>query len=88
MEQNGRLVEIQLRTKLQDAWAQSVEQDTRRLQHGLKFGAGPSDLRKYYEMVSKLFAMRESGLEPDEEFVRELFKLHRATRKYYETPER
>lgn len=41
---DGHFVEIQLRTPWQDAWAQSVEQDTRRLQAALKFGAGPDDL--------------------------------------------
>ena len=35
VEKDGRYVEIQLRTPWQDSWAQSVEQDTRRLRKGL-----------------------------------------------------
>lgn len=38
---DGCFVEIQLRTPWQDSWAQSVQQDTRRLRAGLKFGSGP-----------------------------------------------
>lgn len=79
----GYYVEMQLRTPWQDTWAQSVEQDTRRLRQGLKFGAGPTDLRQYYRLVSELFAMRERLEEPDEEFMQELSELFRATRRYF-----
>jgi ppGpp synthetase/RelA/SpoT-type nucleotidyltranferase len=48
---DGCYVEIQLRTPYQDSWAQSVEQDTRRLRADLKFGAGPDELREYYLLV-------------------------------------
>ncbi len=46
--QNGRRIEIQLRTPWQDMWAQSTEEDTARLGLGLKFGLGPDDLCEYY----------------------------------------
>jgi putative GTP pyrophosphokinase len=80
---DGYFVEIQLRTPWQDAWAQSVEQDTRRLGARLKFGAGPDDLREYYVMVSELFAIREQSEEPSEEFMLELSKRFTATRTYF-----
>jgi hypothetical protein len=76
-------IEIQLRTPWQDAWAQSVEQDTRRLRTDLKFGAGPDDLREYYALVSAYFAMRESQIEPEQGFMEELAKLYAATRAYF-----
>lgn len=76
-------VEIQLRTPWQDAWAQSVEQDTRRLRADLKFGAGPNDLREYYRLVSEYFAMREQQVEPEQEFMEDLAKLYSATRRYF-----
>lgn len=82
-EKDGCYVEIQLRTPWQDTWAQSVEQDTRRLRAGLKFGSGPSDLRYYYRLVSELFAMRERHEEPDKEFMEELAKQYSATRAYF-----
>jgi putative GTP pyrophosphokinase len=83
---DGCYVEIQLRTPWQDAWAQSVEQDTRRLRADLKFGAGPADLREYYILVSEYFAMRETLIEPEEEFMEKLAKLYAATRAYFPPP--
>jgi len=76
-------IEVQLRTAWQDAWAQSVEQDTRRLRAGLKFGTGPADLRQYYVMVSDLFAMRERHEEPDQDFMEQLANLYASTRTYF-----
>jgi putative GTP pyrophosphokinase len=83
VEKDGCFVEIQLRTPWQDAWAQSVEQDTRRLRQDLKFGAGPDDLRQYYLVVSELFAMEEQGIQPDEGFMLDLANLYRETRRYF-----
>lgn len=83
VEKNGCYIEIQLRTPWQDSWAQSVEQDTRRLRAGLKFGAGPDDLRVYYRAVSELLAMREASIAPDQEFLERLAKLYSATRRYF-----
>jgi ppGpp synthetase/RelA/SpoT-type nucleotidyltranferase len=83
VEKNGCYIEIQLRTPWQDAWAQSVEQDTRRLRAGLKFGRGPDDLREYYRTISEMFAMREANIEPDEGFMEVLAKQYAATRSYF-----
>lgn len=84
VDKDGRRVEIQLRTGWQDSWAQSVEQDTRRLRAGLKFGAGPADLREYYRTVSLYFEMREQDRVPDEEFMEQLAKLYAGTRGYFD----
>lgn len=86
VEKNGCYVEIQMRTPWQDTWAQSVEQDTRRLRADLKFGAGPDDLRDYYRLVSEYFAMREVHTEPEQEFMERLAKLYAATRRYFPSP--
>lgn len=86
VEKDECYVEIQLRTPRQDNWAQSVEQDTRRLRQGLKFGSGPDDLREYYRLVSDLFAMHEQGIQPEQDFMEELAKRYAATRSYF--PER
>lgn len=83
---DGCYVEIQLRTPWQDVWAQSVEQDTRRLRADLKFGAGPDDLREYYRLVAEYFAMREAQIEPVEGFMEDLAKLYSATRAYFPPP--
>jgi len=87
VEKHGCFVEIQLRTPWQDAWAQSVEQDTRRLRAGLKFGTGPTDLREYYSMIAEFFAMRERLEEPNEEFLTDLANMFAVTRKYFPVDE-
>lgn len=83
---DDRFVEIQFRTPWQDRWAQSVEQDTRRLRAGLKFGAGPADLREYYRVIAEYLEWRERNEEPPQELLEELTKLFHATGGYY--PER
>ncbi|MGH2843937.1 MAG: hypothetical protein ACRDKL_10180 [Solirubrobacteraceae bacterium] len=80
---DGCFVEIQLRTPWQDAWAQSVEQDTRRLSQGLKFGSGPADLRNYYRVVADLFEAREMEREPGGDLLEDLARLFASTRHYY-----
>jgi hypothetical protein len=60
-----RFVEIQLRTARQDSWAQAVEDRTRALGEGLKFGSGPADLRNYYRLWGELLAARDAGRSPD-----------------------
>jgi ppGpp synthetase/RelA/SpoT-type nucleotidyltranferase len=81
-------VEIQLRTPFQDVWAQSVEQDTRRLRAGLKFGSGPTDLREYYVMASEFFAFRERDEEPSQEFLADLSTKFEGARRYFPPEQR
>ena len=83
IEKDERYVELQLRTWQQDVWAQSVEKDMRRLGAGLKFGAGPDDLREYYRLVGEFFAFRAHGKEPNEALQLRLSRLYQATQKYY-----
>jgi putative GTP pyrophosphokinase len=68
-------VEVQLRTTLQDEWANQVEQDSRALAVDYKSGAGAHEVLEYYEWVSRLLAMQERGEQPSREFIDEL--LHR-----------
>ena len=68
VRRNGRLIEVQLRTVLQDAWANQVEEDSRRLAIGYKFGRGEEDVHGYYRIVSEAFA----ALDREEELSSEL----------------
>jgi putative GTP pyrophosphokinase len=52
----GLLLEVQLRTIRQDAWANQVEEDGRRLRVGYKFGAGEAEVHDYYRLFSEAFA--------------------------------
>lgn len=60
----GRLIEIQLRTARQDEWANAVEGATRRYP-GLKFGKGPTALRSFFKAASDLYAMLDGSMELD-----------------------
>jgi putative GTP pyrophosphokinase len=57
----GRLIEVQLRTPLQDLWANAVEQAARRLAPGLKFGGGPEELRTFFVALSETLASQDQG---------------------------
>jgi hypothetical protein len=52
---------VQLRTVLQDAWANQVEEDGRQIGVGLKFGAGAAEIHAYYVAVSDAFAFLDRG---------------------------
>lgn len=71
----GRLIEVQLRTRLQDAWANSVEVDARRVAPGLKFGAGPKALHSFYVALGEFLAIADQGLPADPALYRRLMGL-------------
>ncbi|MEV4421400.1 RelA/SpoT domain-containing protein [Patulibacter sp. NPDC049589] len=61
---DARFVEIQIRTPLQDLWANVVERDGRRLGVGLKFGRGNDRVREDYRRMADLLAAEERGEVP------------------------
>lgn len=69
VRRNGRLIEVQLRTVLQDAWANQVEDDSRRLATGYKFGGGEEGVHDYYRSVSEAFAVLDRGEDLSPELV-------------------
>jgi hypothetical protein len=71
----GRLIEVQLRTRLQDAWANSVEVDARRVAPGLKFGAGPQVLHDFYVALGGFLAIADQGLPADPALYQRLMEL-------------
>lgn len=79
-----RLIEVQLRTPLQDIWANQVERDSRRLGIGLKSGLGSELVHAYYAQMSELFALREAGSEADAAFMQRLRDHYQAARPYLE----
>jgi hypothetical protein len=79
-----RPIEIQIRTPLQDRWANQVERDSRRLGVGFKSGAGVQVVHDYYVAVADLFALQESGGTADKEFLRRIAERFRAAEPYLE----
>lgn len=65
----GRLIEVQLRTANQDRWANTVERMSRIIAPGLKFGAGPPEVKAYFRQGALLLAMADQHLEASAEMV-------------------
>lgn len=79
-----RRIEVQLRTPLQDTWANQVEADSRWAAN-FKAGEGHQAVHDYYVVVSELFASRESGVEPDAKFMQDLVRRYEAAKPYLPT---
>ena len=56
---NGQRIEIQLRTRLQHAFATAVETVTTFTREPLKFGAGPMEWRRFFSLMGSALAIRE-----------------------------
>lgn len=56
---NGLLIEIQLRTRLQHAWATAVETAGAFLGQALKSSEGEQDWLRFFALVSSAFALKE-----------------------------
>jgi putative GTP pyrophosphokinase len=79
-----RRIEVQLRTPLQDTWANQVEADSRWAAN-FKAGQGNQAVHDYYVMVSELFASREAGTEPGDDFMNDLVRRYEAAKPYLPT---
>lgn len=55
----GQRIEIQLRSRLQHAFATAVETVTTFTRAPLKFGAGPEEWRRFFSLTGSVFAVRE-----------------------------
>lgn len=56
---NGQRIEIQLRSRLQHAFATAVETVTTFTREPLKFGAGPDEWRRFFSLMGSALAFRE-----------------------------
>jgi putative GTP pyrophosphokinase len=78
----GVKIEVQLRTYLQDYWANQVERDSRHLRIDYKSGKGHDAVHAYYVAMSDFLAMREAGQPPSQEFSVELRRRYVAAQPY------
>ncbi len=85
VRRKGRMIEVQLRTPLQDAWANQVEEDSRRVGRNFKGGEGQREVHDYYAVVSELLALRELDVEPDEDLRQRLLAAYEAAQPYLTT---
>jgi GTP pyrophosphokinase len=78
----GVKIELQLRTGLQDFWANQIESDSRHLRVDFKSGKGSAAVHAYYVAMSEFFAIREASEEPPEEFMVDLTRRYMLARPY------
>lgn len=76
VRRDGRLIEVQLRTVIQDAWANQIEDDGHETGVGLKFGRGSDAANSYYALVSQVFASAEHGRDVSDALAQELQTAH------------
>lgn len=80
---DGRLIEVQLRTRGQHAWAQAIEDYSPVTGFNLKDGDGPDDLRLYFKMAADHIARAERGEPQDPAAEREFARLRTQVSKYF-----
>lgn len=59
LELSGRLIEIQMRTRLQHAWATAVETVDSMLNQKIKTGGGTEQWRRFFALASSVIALKE-----------------------------
>ena len=78
---NGLLVEVQLRSRLQHAWATAVETAGAFLEYALKFSEGEQEWLRFFALASSALALKEgSPTVPDTPAGKSA--LHREVREY------
>jgi hypothetical protein len=61
VKRDDRAIEVQLRTRGQQAWADAVEQADARLKLNLKDGTGPAEMVEYFSAAGEVIYLREYG---------------------------
>lgn len=84
VERDGRRLEIQLRTRGQQAWAEMVERMDGRRGTRLKDGEGPADVQRYLQLAGEGVDLAERGVEPDTAFYQEFDLAQQAAVRFLE----
>jgi ppGpp synthetase/RelA/SpoT-type nucleotidyltranferase len=80
------LIEVQLRTLREHAWAEAVERVTALSEHDVKEGRAPDDFLEYFKLASDGFFALDRG-EPVSQRHRSRFRmLHRTLGQYVLAP--
>ncbi|HEU5062186.1 MAG TPA: hypothetical protein VFT79_03410 [Solirubrobacterales bacterium] len=76
VQKEGLLIEIQLRTVSQHAWAELIERTDRRTDVGLKADRAPDNVTEYYRLGADLLAQADEGSARNPETLRRFQELH------------
>jgi GTP pyrophosphokinase len=82
VEREGYLIEIQLRTMRQHAWAEAVERATSLSDHNVKEGRAPDEILEYFRLTSDGFWTLDCDRRPTPRHVARCRRLHRAVERY------
>lgn len=82
VRRDGRLVEIQLRTLGQHAWAEAVEAWTLRSDYNVKDEDAPADLLEFFRLAARGISLQEAGQEVDEATERRFNELRERAKRY------
>ena len=80
---DGRLIEVQLRTSIQDEWASTVEWAAELTGFRLKDGRGPADLRRYFAMAAQRLWLEDRGDDADPRLEADFATLRERVRRYF-----
>ena len=69
LRRDGFVIELQIRTRRQHAWAEAVERAANRTGYKLKDGEGPDDLVDYFRVASDCLAELDDGRRPSTELL-------------------
>ncbi len=86
LQREGRLVELQVRSRRQHGWAEAVERAANRTGFPLKDGDGPTEVVGYFRVASDVLAALDAGNEPTPDQVRELRALEPSLHEYLRPP--
>lgn len=86
LRRDGRLVELQVRSRRQHGWAEAVERAANRTGFPLKDGEGPAEVVGYFRVASDVLAALDTGREPTADQARELRALEPSLREYLRPP--
>jgi ppGpp synthetase/RelA/SpoT-type nucleotidyltranferase len=72
---DGKLIEVQLRTKVMHEWAIAVERLSGRTGINLKGVEGPSEIQEFFSLASALMAIDEAGETADPDMLKRMTEL-------------
>jgi len=80
----GRLVEVQVRTRRQHEWAQRSEDLQLGVAAVLRDGGGPEAIQRYLRALGDVLAVRDAGREPSPRLLDRLERAERELGEYHE----
>lgn len=85
---DGRLIEVQLRTPNQHAWAEAVEKMDAGMRTELKEGAGPEEGLRLFRLAAEGMALEDSGQVADNALIAGFQQAQRDLQAYFDRLDR